>query len=474
MLRTLQLGQSSDFSYNEDFAHEFSFLTSSCGASGFDYVTPTPIAINGSSITIGTTTAYCTDFPDAGIELCMPPSCDIYTVEENDTCQSVAVKQPSYITITQLQAWNPNLNSLCTNMAQQVGMQICISPPGENLPAPTSTTPVVTTPAPLPTSIANGTTTRCAKYYTVQPGDECSRITMQANPPISIADFYFLNPGVNATCGNLILGKSYCIQPVGDITTYPGYGSFDDPSICDASSCYGDYATLSPTPFPGLTGLPTATPTTAKSSLTLPPYTPSPIAPGTNPASNCSHYVGFAETGDEDTNAYVNSCSSVADFYGITTDVLKEWNPILHDAEPCTLSRKYRYCVRVNGNVIPTTMTATTTSFTSSTTVTPTPTQEGMVLNCNRFYKVVDNDGCWDIANNHGITTDQFHAWNPAVQDDCSKLWPNYYPGMPIGCIQFYRGHSGDYCSKICEINGISVENFVRWNPDVKSDCSLV
>ncbi|KAK6837064.1 hypothetical protein RU639_001006 [Aspergillus parasiticus] len=416
MLGTLQLGQSSNFSYNGEFADEFSSLTSSCRASGFD-------------------------------------------------------------------------------------------PPGEDLPAPTSTTPVVTTPAPPPSSLANGTTTRCTKYYTVQPGDECSRITMQANPPISIADIYFLNPGINATCGNLIPGKSYCIRPVGDITTYPGYGSFGDPSICAASSCYGDYATLSPTPFPGLTGLLTATPTTAKSSLTLPPYTQSPIPLGTNMASNCSHYVGFAETGDEDTNAYVNSCSSVADFYGITTDLLKEWNLILRDAEPCALSRKYRYCVRVDDYVVPTTTTATTKSFTSSTTITPTPTQEGMVSNCKRFYKVVDNDGCWDIANNHGITTDQFHAWNPTIQDDCSKLWPNYYvcvgvivemsstsrelvtttssstgiatpspssPGMPSGCTQFYRAQSGDYCSKICEINSISVEDFVRWNPDVKSDCSLV
>jgi LysM repeat protein len=154
MFSILQLDQSSDYSYNADFAENFASLTSSCGATGFYYVTPTTIAFNGSSTTAATATAtltpscastytiqagdtcngicksynvsthallttnhlkaYCKDFPEAGKEPCLPPSCDIYTVSDNDTCQSVAAKEPGYITITQLQAWNPNLNTLCT------------------------------------------------------------------------------------------------------------------------------------------------------------------------------------------------------------------------------------------------------------------------------------------------------------------------------------------------------------------------
>jgi hypothetical protein len=70
--------------------------------------------------------AYCRDFPSSGTKLCMPPSCDIYTIQGNDTCHSIAVAQPGYVTVTQIQAWNPNLNALCTNMKQQEGMQICV------------------------------------------------------------------------------------------------------------------------------------------------------------------------------------------------------------------------------------------------------------------------------------------------------------------------------------------------------------
>jgi hypothetical protein len=50
-----------------------------------------------------------------------------------------------------------------------------------------------------------------------------------------------------------------------------------------------------------------------------------------------------------------------------------------------------------------------------------------MVSGCKTFYKAVSGDGCWAIANANGITLDQFLAWNPAVQSDCSALWPDYY-----------------------------------------------
>ncbi|KAL4872891.1 hypothetical protein BDV12DRAFT_192829 [Aspergillus spectabilis] len=43
---------------------------------------------------------------------------------------------------------------------------------------------------------------------------------------ISLSDFYFLNPEVNSpNCTNLLTGYAYCVQAVGDISTYPGYES---------------------------------------------------------------------------------------------------------------------------------------------------------------------------------------------------------------------------------------------------------
>lgn len=60
-------------------------------------------------------------------------------------------------------------------------------------------------------------------YYNISSGDTCASVTIAMG--ISLTDFYFLNPEVNATtCANLELGESYCVKAVGNIASYPGYG----------------------------------------------------------------------------------------------------------------------------------------------------------------------------------------------------------------------------------------------------------
>ncbi len=62
-----------------------------------------------------------------------------------------------------------------------------------------------------------------AMYYNISSGDTCASVTIAMG--ISLTDFYFLNPEVNATtCANLELGESYCVKAVGNIASYPGYG----------------------------------------------------------------------------------------------------------------------------------------------------------------------------------------------------------------------------------------------------------
>lgn len=39
-----------------------------------------------------------------------------------------------------------------------------------------------------------------------------------------------------------------------------------------------------------------------------------------------------------------------------------------------------------------------------------------MVFNCDKFYEVVKDDECYQIAMSHGITPDQFKEYNPAVK----------------------------------------------------------
>lgn len=82
----------------------------------------------------------------------------------------------------------------------------------------------------------------------------------------------------------------------------------------------------------------------------------------------------------------------------------------------------YAYCVRA----------ATSTGSVPSSTqpsdvVTPSPVQSGITDRCNTFHKVKSGDGCYDIANDHGISLDDFYEYNPAVGTDCSGLFPDDY-----------------------------------------------
>jgi hypothetical protein len=94
---------------------------------------------------------------------------------------------------------------------------LCVSPPG---PVYIDPTPGVLAPstaasaAPVPTDVADGTNTRCGKFYQVQPDEYCNLLVLRFG--ISLDDFAFLNPSLNANCTNLLAFESYCVQPVGD------------------------------------------------------------------------------------------------------------------------------------------------------------------------------------------------------------------------------------------------------------------
>lgn len=85
--------------------------------------------------------SFCTDFPAAGTDLCIPQSCETYIVAPWDTCDSVV--EAKGVTTAQLIAWNPNLNAQCGNMPSLAGYAICLSEPGSvsttTTAAPTAT-----------------------------------------------------------------------------------------------------------------------------------------------------------------------------------------------------------------------------------------------------------------------------------------------------------------------------------------------
>ena len=101
--------------------------------------------------------------------------------------------------------------------------QLCVVKPGTpyTSPAPATMQPTIpTTPAPVPTDIADEATTYCGRYYRAVVGDYCNLLTVKFG--ISLADFLFLNPAVNENCTNLFAEESYCVRAVGDINTYTG------------------------------------------------------------------------------------------------------------------------------------------------------------------------------------------------------------------------------------------------------------
>lgn len=53
---------------------------------------------------------------------------------------------------------------------------------------------------------------------------------------------------------------------------------------------------------------------------------------------------------------------------------------------------------------------------------TPTPTQTGVATGCKKWHMVVKGDGCPEIAKRYGVDVEDFKKWNPAVKADCTLL----------------------------------------------------
>lgn len=174
-----------------------------------------------------------------------------------------------------------------------------------------------TTAAPIPTNTQGESDDYCGQWYTIAANDTCASASLAFG--ISVNDFYFLNPQVDASCSNLWLGYAYCVRAVGDIATYSGYP-----------------ITVPATTF---TRPPTATETTT--AVVWPSL--SPRASGT--IDGCVFYEDAWPESVLASNPAANSCASWASFADVTVDKLVEWNPSL-DAANCVLQPGYSYCIQ--------------------------------------------------------------------------------------------------------------------------------
>lgn len=159
-----------------------------------------------------------------------------------------------------------------------------------------------------------------------------------------------------------LLRLQVCTEPYQCVFLFINSARSDITGSCTGSgspsTCYGDWATLSPVHFGDLaSSTRTVSPSTILSAssstepISIPAYTPQPTAPGTWSTAECERYTEYVDTGDEDTNALANSCSYMAEFYSISVDDLERWNPNLQETNPCAFFKGCRYCVadKMNG-----------------------------------------------------------------------------------------------------------------------------
>ncbi|KAI5291815.1 hypothetical protein KEM54_006392 [Ascosphaera aggregata] len=306
--------------------------------------------------------------------LCLPRICNVYKVQENDSCASIASSQK--ISVSDLLSYNPTLNSACSNLI--VNNNICVGSSGTEY-TPTSiegatatkTDQYATATVTPKGTVAGGTTRKCGKYHKVTAGDTCERISLMYS--ISVELFLAINPSAGKGCSSLSPGIEYCVFPT---------ENWND---------------------------------TARSNTTI--TSTYVTAPGPTPTGSTSKCYAWhvIKKGDD--------CTKLEALYQISFKQLQAWNPQI-DSVCSNLLLNDSYCV----NGAPVTRPATTTGTATATPSSgpPGPTQTGIPKNCNKWVMQKDGVYCDDMAKKAGITLAQLYKWNPALNGDCSGLWPNY------------------------------------------------
>ncbi|KAK2746208.1 hypothetical protein FQN57_003330 [Myotisia sp. PD_48] len=347
--------------------------------------------------------------------------------------------------------WNPILKGSCDNAKS--GNSYCLEAIGGE---PTTTTSSPTpSQSPWPAPRQDGTIESCVRFYQAANGDTCGKIVDSFGGTFTLEQFITWNPALGADCSGLWAGYYYCVG-------IPG----------------------TPTKLPTTTATATATTTT--------PAGPSPTQTGI--IKTCNHYHKAVE-GD--------SCVAIVDQYKtFTLDDFLKWNTAV-GADCGGLWLGYFYCIGVPGT--PTKPPTTTAAPTTTTPTDPSPTQTGIIKNCNRYHKAVSGDSCSSIVDQYGtFNLETFIKWNPAVNTDCSALWLGYYycigipgtptvkptptptgctsPGLPsptqpgaiCKCKKWHKVVSGDICESIQNKYRISAADFNKWNPQVGADCKTL
>ncbi|KAF3172087.1 hypothetical protein TWF788_009530 [Orbilia oligospora] len=330
---------------------------------------------------------------------------------------------------------------------------------------------------------------------------------------VSWQDFSSWNPSVGNDCAGMIVGNAYCIEDNNGVPT-----TTTTTTTRATTTSSGPVA-----PGPTQDGQDPnciSWERDASGSLQMEPSdrkrlqrplgtnlgnginTPTPTQAGM--VGNCNKFY-FVKAND--------GCSAIASQAGIPIAKLYEWNPALNG--DCTgLWADVYVCIGTTtytATLTTTTKSTTTTTRTTTTSnngvATPSPIQDGMTKNCNKFYFVKSGDGCSPIASQFGVTLANFYAWNPAVKNDCSGLWANVYvcvgligstptpttttktttkttttsgivtptptqSGMVKNCKKFHFVQTGQTCETIQRQYSVTLAQLFQWNPAIGSTCT--
>jgi LysM repeat protein len=213
---------------------------------------------------------------------------------------------------------------------------------------------------------------------------------------------------------------------------------------------------------------------------------------------NCNKFHPVSKT---------TTCGSIEKYYKLPLSQFLAWNPAV--GKDCSgLWANYYVCVSVVGyKPSPTTTAKPTTTKPANGINTPSPIQDGMVKNCEKFHQIKSTTTCSSIESYYNLPLATFLSWNPAVGKDCAHLLTDYWvciatigwkpptktttkaatatkpangistptpiqSGMVSNCNKFHMVKSTTTCDSIQNYYKISLADFVKWNPAVGSKCT--
>ena len=161
----------------------------------------------------------------AGQELCMPLTCSIYELQQDDLCVAI---EAEYGIRNGLRTYNPWIDPDCSNLESgrmYFGGIVCISPQGGSstnissvsngdiFPSWSNGYTEDATYPPAGAKLAAGTITNCGKWHIVQEKETCASICIQEQ--INIDLFIAVNPSleVEDCSSKLVTNTTLCVGP---------------------------------------------------------------------------------------------------------------------------------------------------------------------------------------------------------------------------------------------------------------------